>query len=143
MLGNHTDTHPNLLWLSQARILHELGQCAASIFEATGRQTTIMRPRMDTRGPRSMRLHARRGLVRLIMWSKSARDWAPQPTGRLIQRLQTARAGDIILLHDGFHGALGGDRQQTVQALAHWLPRWKAQGSTSCLWSRSLMPLDF
>jgi len=127
-LGNHTDTHPNLLWLSQARILHELARCAASIFEATGQQTTIMRPPYGFRGPQVHAAARQAGLGPPIMWSKSARDWAPQPTGQLIQRLQTARAGDIILLHDGFHGALGADRQQTVQALTHWLPRWKEQG---------------
>jgi peptidoglycan/xylan/chitin deacetylase (PgdA/CDA1 family) len=62
------------------------------------------------------------------MWSKSGRDWVAQPVGPLIQRLQRARGGDIVLLHDGFHGALRADRHQTVQALEHWLPRWKAQG---------------
>jgi peptidoglycan/xylan/chitin deacetylase (PgdA/CDA1 family) len=48
--------------------------------------------------------------------------------GRLIRRLETVGAGDIVLLHDGYHGALGAERGQTVEALQHWLPRWKNQG---------------
>jgi peptidoglycan/xylan/chitin deacetylase (PgdA/CDA1 family) len=46
----------------------------------------------------------------------------------LIRRLATVGAGDILLLHDGYHGALGADRSQTVEALQYWLPRWKSQG---------------
>src|SRR5882757_5327892 len=34
-LGNHTDTHPNLLWLSKAQVLDELRRCAGSILQAT------------------------------------------------------------------------------------------------------------
>ena len=62
------------------------------------------------------------------MWTKSVRDWTSQPIEQLIQRLQTVKTGDIVLLHDGCHCALGGDRRQTVHALEHWLPRWKAEG---------------
>jgi peptidoglycan/xylan/chitin deacetylase (PgdA/CDA1 family) len=127
-LGNHTDTHPNLFWLSRTQILGELRRCAASILEATGQRTTIMRPPYGVRAPQ---VHAAAREARLdppIMWSKTARDWVPQPVARLTQRLAAVRAGDIVLLHDGFHRALGGDRQQTVHALEHWLPRWKAQG---------------
>jgi peptidoglycan/xylan/chitin deacetylase (PgdA/CDA1 family) len=38
------------------------------------------------------------------------------------------RAGDIVLLHDGDHRALGGDRAHVVAALEHWLSRWRDQG---------------
>jgi hypothetical protein len=47
---------------------------------------------------------------------------------QLIRRLQTVQAGDIVLMHDGSHRALGGERSRTVQALEHWLPRWRADG---------------
>lgn len=128
VLGNHTDTHPNLLWLSRRQILDELARCADSILKATGERPTIMRPPFGARGPQ---VHAAARQARLgppIMWSKAVRDWVPQPVARLTQRLQSVRAGDIVLLHDGFHRALGGDRHQTLRALEHWLPRWKAEG---------------
>ena len=35
-IGNHTDTHPNLIWLSPARIREELTRCQDAIGEATG-----------------------------------------------------------------------------------------------------------
>jgi hypothetical protein len=62
------------------------------------------------------------------LWSRSARDWTPQPAADVIRRLHAVHLGDIVLLHDGFHGALGADRQHTLRALEYWLPRWKAQG---------------
>jgi hypothetical protein len=36
--------------------------------------------------------------------------------------------GDIVVLHDGDHRALNGDRHHVVAALEHWLPRWRDAG---------------
>jgi peptidoglycan-N-acetylglucosamine deacetylase len=127
-IGNHTDTHPNLLWLSRARILDEFERCDAAIVNAAGQRTRIMRPPYGYRGPHVHAAARQAGLDPPILWSRSARDWNTQPAAQLIHRLQAVKAGDIVLLHDGFHGALGGDRQHTVDALEYWLPRWKARG---------------
>jgi len=127
-IGNHTDTHPNLVWLSRAQVLAELGRCDAAILSATGQSPGIMRPPYGFRGPQVHAAARQAGLHPLILWSQSARDWNEQPADRLIQRLQRVRSGDIVLMHDGFHGALGGNRQHTLDALEYWLPRWKTQG---------------
>jgi peptidoglycan/xylan/chitin deacetylase (PgdA/CDA1 family) len=127
-IGNHTDTHPNLVWLSRAEVVDELSRCAAAIFAATGQRPTIMRPPFGYRGPQLHAAVRQAGIEPPIMWSKSGRDWKGQPVSRLIQRLRAVQSGDIVLLHDGAHGALGGDRQHTIDALDYWIPRWKAQG---------------
>jgi peptidoglycan/xylan/chitin deacetylase (PgdA/CDA1 family) len=127
-IGNHTETHPNLLWLSRQQVRNELERCAASILEATGRPAAIMRPPYGYRSPQVHAAARDSGLGAPIMWSRSGRDWTPQPVDRLIHRLQRVRPGDIVLLHDGAHDVLHGDRHHTVRALEHWLPRWKAQG---------------
>jgi peptidoglycan/xylan/chitin deacetylase (PgdA/CDA1 family) len=127
-IGNHTDTHPNLLWQSRRRILEELERCDASIADATGRRPRIMRPPYGCRRPQVHTAARDAGHGRPVLWSRSARDWTPQPAAQVIRRLRAIRAGDIVLLHDGFHAALGADRQHTVRALEYWLPRWKAQG---------------
>jgi len=126
-IGNHTDTHPNLLWQSRRRILDELERCDASIADATGVRPRIMRPPWGYRQPQVHAAARDAGFGHPVLWSRSARDWRPQPTTGVIRRLRTIRAGDIVLLHDGFHAALGADRQHTVRALEYWLPRWKAQ----------------
>jgi hypothetical protein len=34
----------------------------------------------------------------------------------------------MVLLHDGDHRVLEGDRGHTIAALEYWLPRWKDAG---------------
>jgi peptidoglycan/xylan/chitin deacetylase (PgdA/CDA1 family) len=127
-IGNHTDTHPNLLWQSRRRILDELERCNASIADATGQRPRIMRPPWGYRPPQVYPAARDAGFGRLVLWSRSARDWTPQQPVHVIRRLRGIRGGDIVLLHDGFHDAIGADRRHTVRALEYWLPRWKAQG---------------
>jgi len=127
-IGNHTDTHPNLLWQSRRRILDELERCDASIAHATGQRPRIMRPPFGYRRPQVHAAARDAGFGRPVLWSRSAGDWKPQHPAQVSRRLRRIRAGDIVLLHDGFHAALGADRQHTLRALEYWLPRWKAQG---------------
>jgi peptidoglycan/xylan/chitin deacetylase (PgdA/CDA1 family) len=127
-IGNHTETHPNLVWLSPRRIAEELERCSEAIAAATGREARWMRPPYGFRGPQLAAVIRRLGGAGVMMWSAMARDWKPQPAEPVIERLRRARGGDIVLLHDGDHRRLGGDRQHTVAALEFWLPRWKDAG---------------
>ena len=127
-IGNHTDSHPNLVWLPQGRIKDELHRCQESIEQATGRGTVLMRPPYGFRGPFLDSAVRRAGLKHVVMWSASAHDWVPQPSEPVIERLRRVRGADIVLLHDGDPHALGGDRQHTIAALEFWLRRWKDAG---------------
>ena len=46
----------------------------------------------------------------------------------VIGRLRRVTGGDMVLLHDGDHRVLEGDRGHTIAALEYWLPRWKDAG---------------
>ena len=127
-IGNHTETHAQLTFLSSRRIEAELAACDAAIDDATGRKTRWMRPPFGFRGPQLARVLQRRGDERMVMWSLWARDWKPQPAEPVIRRLRRAHRGDIVLLHDGDHRMLQGDRVHVVAALEFWLPRWKDAG---------------
>ena len=62
------------------------------------------------------------------MWSITGFDWNAPPADRIVQRVSNnIRGGDVVLLHDGSHLAMGGDRAQTVIATDHLLTRWKAE----------------
>ena len=92
-----------------------------------------MRPPYGYRSPLLDGEVRRAGMQGVVMWSKICWDWKPQPPERLIGRLaRVARPGgshgDIVVLHDGDHRALGGDRHHVVAALEHWLPRWRDAG---------------
>jgi peptidoglycan/xylan/chitin deacetylase (PgdA/CDA1 family) len=128
VVGNHTDTHPSLVWLGPAQIGAELSRCQEEIRLATGRRPLWMRPPFGFRGPQLNRVVRRMGFTGVAMWSLTAYDWNPQPPARLIQRLARVRGGDIVLLHDGDSRSQDADRSHVIGALAHWLPRWRDDG---------------
>ena len=127
-IGNHTYTHPWLTFCGKWRTRVELSRCDEAIESATGKKPSWMRPPFGFRSPiLNGIVRARRG-AGVAMWSKWLSDWKPQPASSVIQRLTTARGGDILLLHDGDHRVPNGDRQHTMDAVGHWLPRWKDAG---------------
>ena len=128
MIGNHTESHPNLIFLSPARLKEELSRCHEAIESATGVRPLWVRPPFGFRGPQFDAVVRRLGYAGVATWSKLVRDWRPQPPEPVIRRLRRAVGGDIVLLHDGDHRMLEGDRRHTVAALAHWLPRWRDTG---------------
>lgn len=127
-IGNHTQTHPNLALCSPAGIRRELDRCEEAIQAAIGRKPLWMRPPFGFRSPVLKRMVRESGGAGVVMWSKWAWDWKPQESSAVIRRLARVTGGDILLLHDGDHRVLNGDRQHTVDALKHWLPRWKEAG---------------
>jgi peptidoglycan/xylan/chitin deacetylase (PgdA/CDA1 family) len=127
-LANHTDTHPALPFLSARKISEELDRCDQAIESATHRQPRWMRPPFGFRSPLLNGVVERRHGAGVVMWSRLAYDWKPQPTARVINHLHRVRGGDIVLLHDGDHRIPEGDRRHTLDALKQWIPRWKDAG---------------
>jgi peptidoglycan/xylan/chitin deacetylase (PgdA/CDA1 family) len=140
VLGNHTYAHPNTLFFSRQRIIDELMRCEDAIFKATGRRSACVRPPFGFRGPQFYSAARAVGLACVVMWSVSAHDWTPQPWEQVSRRVGNVRRGDILLFHDGDHRAANADRNHMLQALAFWLPRWKAGGlEFTAAWARSDM----
>ncbi|MGH9776404.1 MAG: polysaccharide deacetylase family protein [Candidatus Acidiferrales bacterium] len=127
-LGNHTETHPHLSFLSSGEIAEELAGCGEAIETATGRTPVWMRPPFGFRGPQLPREIRRAKLRGVAMWSVWAWDWKPQPAEPVIHRLRRVRGGDIVVLHDGDHRKIEGDRGHILGALEYWLPRWRDAG---------------
>lgn len=123
-VGNHTDTHPNLLWMPAGKIRDELNRCEDAIFQATGRHPGWMRPPFGFRGPQLAPVVRRGGWNGVALWTRILFDWKPQPPDPIIRRLSRARGGEIVLMHDGHHIAGDADRSHVVRALEYWLPRW-------------------
>lgn len=127
-VGNHTNSHVALTFLSPTRITEELSRCDDAIESATGHKPQWMRPPFGFRSPLLDGIVRKRGDRGVVMWSRWARDWKPQPAEPVTRRLRRVRGGDIVLLHDGDHRVGNGDRSHTVAALEYWLPRWKDTG---------------
>jgi peptidoglycan/xylan/chitin deacetylase (PgdA/CDA1 family) len=134
LIGNHTHTHANLFFQSRAGIRDELARCQDAIAAAVHAEPPLwMRPPYGYRSPLLRGEIRRAGMRGVVMWSKICWDWKPQPPERLIERLSSVarpdrQLGDVVVMHDGDHRALGGDRRHVVAALEHWLPRWRDAG---------------
>lgn len=112
LVGNHTDTHPNLLLCSVGATRREIEGGHRAILEVTGDAPNWFRPPYGYRSPWTL-MQARRMGESTAMWSICPRDWQRPGAAVLIERtLRRVQPGDIVLLHDG-----GGDRSQTVEAL--------------------------
>jgi peptidoglycan/xylan/chitin deacetylase (PgdA/CDA1 family) len=126
-IGNHTETHPNLLWCGAAEIESQLLRCHEAIKSTTGAKPGWMRPPYGKRNP-LLAGAARRMGYKVVTWTLIGRDWEPQPDTELTGRLRRVRGGDIVCLHDGAPEALGADRTLTLRALEYWLPQWREAG---------------
>ncbi len=130
LLGNHTMTHPSLLWESPARVLQELAGCSAAIEDATGEAVEWFRPPFGARRPDVLRTARELGL-KPVMWNITAHDWDATDPVALAARVQSAlrsnqrrRTGSNLLLHDGSHRQLGTDRSVTLAATRMLLESW-------------------
>jgi peptidoglycan-N-acetylglucosamine deacetylase len=144
LLGNHTDTHPNLFYCGPAETRTELLRCSEAIGQATWEEPRWFRPPFGFRSPWLGAL-VQRQRMRTAMWTLIPGDWLPKPASWLIERMKPiaahARAlpsknkslpgpssGDILCLHDGGYSSPHADRTRTLTALEYWLPRWRDLG---------------
>ena len=130
LLGNHTMTHPSLLWERPVRVREELAGCNAAIEDATGEAVKWFRPPFGARRPDVLRTAAELGLTP-VMWNITAHDWdatAPKALAARVQsgirRNQRRHRSSNILVHDGGHRQLGTDRSVTLAATASLLEAW-------------------
>jgi peptidoglycan/xylan/chitin deacetylase (PgdA/CDA1 family) len=127
-IGNHTFTHPLLIFKSEAEIGKELSACRAALTDAVGEHSSLFRPPFGGRRPAVLRTARRMGLEP-VMWSVTGYDWNAPPAKVIEQKItRQIRGGDVILLHDGGHRQMGADRSQTVLATDRLLRRYKAEG---------------
>jgi peptidoglycan/xylan/chitin deacetylase (PgdA/CDA1 family) len=127
-IGNHTFTHPLLIFKSEAETRIELIDCQSALQDAIGEQANLFRPPFGGRRPATLRIARALGLE-TVMWNVTGYDWNAPSAAEIEQKVaRQMRGGDIILLHDGGHKAMGADRSQTVVATDNLIRRYKDQG---------------
>jgi peptidoglycan/xylan/chitin deacetylase (PgdA/CDA1 family) len=128
VIGNHTFTHPRLIFLPAARVRREIVQCREAITEAVGEHSNLFRPPWGGRRPGTFRLVRQLGLEP-IMWNVTGYDWNAPSVEDIEQKVASKiRGGNVVLLHDGGHAAFGADRSKTVEAVDRLLTRYKSEG---------------
>jgi peptidoglycan-N-acetylglucosamine deacetylase len=127
VVGNHTFTHPLLIFKSEAEIRQELTQCRDALQDAIGNPSDLFRPPFGGRRPATLSVARQLGLVP-VMWNVTGYDWNAPPAAAIERKVaKQIRGGDVILLHDGGHKQMGADRSQTVIATDHLITRYKAE----------------
>jgi len=128
VIGNHTFTHPRLIFRSSSRIREEILQCRKTISDAVGEHSNLFRPPFGGRRPGVFSYVRRLGLEP-IMWNVAGYDWNA-PSADFIERkvYSNIRGGDVVLLHDGSHAAFGADQSKTVEAVDRLIGRHRADG---------------
>lgn len=114
----HCHRHRNALRLTAGMFLDDAERGRAAIEEAGGQAIADHRPPYGIYSAATLRACRRRGW-RPVLWSRWGRDWRGSATARSIARRTTgsARAGDIVLLHDADYYSAPGSWARTVAAL--------------------------
>ncbi len=114
----------NLGYMSDSEIIAEVQKGFAAIQSTTGETSTVLRAPGGNFGVREWNLLD--GIITSeIGWDIDTRDWNTPGVNAIVQQIEKATAGDIILCHDG-----GGDRSQTVSALKIAIPYLIEHGFT-------------
>jgi peptidoglycan-N-acetylglucosamine deacetylase len=128
VIGNHTYSHPNLIFASARQTRMQLLDCTQALTDAVGEHSRLFRPPFGGRRPSTLRIARAVGLEP-VMWNVTGYDWKGKPAEYVERRVgQQVRGGDVILLHDGGHMAFGTDRSQTVSATDRLITRYKSEG---------------
>jgi peptidoglycan-N-acetylglucosamine deacetylase len=128
VVGNHTFSHPNLIFASARRTRIELEQCQQALADAVGYSGSLFRPPFGGRRPGTFQLARQLGLEP-VMWRAAGGDWKEKGEDYIERNVERRiRGGDVILLHDGSFHAFGADRSQTVAASDRLIGRYKSQG---------------
>jgi peptidoglycan-N-acetylglucosamine deacetylase len=137
LVGNHTQTHRNLFWLSPRAVQNELQQCQTVLLEVIGAEAKVFRPPFGLRNPWVVSTARDLGM-QTCMWTAIPGDWREKsvewltarmrPIARNAEDAAQRASGEILCLHDGAHRQLNGDRTRTLEALEYWLPRWRDLG---------------
>jgi peptidoglycan/xylan/chitin deacetylase (PgdA/CDA1 family) len=127
IVGNHTFTHPLLIFKSEAEVRRELSQCRSALQDAIGQPSNLFRPPFGGRRPAVFRVARDLGL-KPVMWNVTGYDWNAPPAEKIERKVaKQIHGGDVILLHDGGHKQMGADRSQTVIATDQLIFRYRSE----------------
>jgi peptidoglycan-N-acetylglucosamine deacetylase len=113
-IGDHTQTHPKMGFLSAPAQRAQILDQAAAIRRQGAPRPRLFRPPYGSFNRATLRT-LRRMRMLMVLWTIDTSDYARIGPKAIVQRaVGGARPGAIILLHDA-----GGDRSQTVAALPY------------------------
>ncbi|MCY0958085.1 polysaccharide deacetylase family protein [Streptomyces sp. H27-H5] len=123
VIGNHTWTHPLIPQLTRPALTSEIGRTSDVVHQAVGEAPKWFRAPYGAWNRAAFEIGAELGMEPLA-WTVDSLDWTEPGTTTIVSRvLKGAGSGVIVLNHDA-----GGNRAQSVQALATYLPQLLSRG---------------
>ncbi|MFF7079640.1 polysaccharide deacetylase family protein [Streptomyces lavendulae] len=123
VIGNHTWTHPLIPSLGRGALESEIGRTSEVVQSCVGEPPVWFRAPYGAWNRAAFEIGADLGMEPMA-WTVDTLDWKEPGTGAIVSRaLDGAAPGAIVLNHDA-----GGDRSQSVQALATYLPQLLVRG---------------
>jgi peptidoglycan/xylan/chitin deacetylase (PgdA/CDA1 family)/GT2 family glycosyltransferase len=119
VIGNHSYHHRKSLCLRRGKtVARDIKLAHQAIYECTGLEPKLFRPPHGFRTPWLMRTVRNLGYT-VVTWDNMTSDWNAEKSGDEIIRaiLRRAKAGGVIVLHDGRDTRLNYDRSHMLQAL--------------------------
>ncbi len=129
-IGNHSFDHHGIFFYSAQEAAREVKEGEKAIRDVTGVTTKYFRPPKAWINDQEKSVFAGMG-YKVILWSLNSKDWVTFDDKYIVAFLvHNARPGDIILFHDSgsVFGVEGGDRHETVKAVAGLIAKLKAKG---------------
>jgi len=126
-VGNHSYSHPLYLFQRGSETRDQVERAQDVIAETVGVRPILARPPFGVRTPAYFGATRALGLL-TVQWDVAGFDWKTRSGKRIAQDvLRKARAGSIILLHDGDSEGKQ-DRRQTIAALPLIIEGLRARG---------------
>lgn len=133
VVGNHSLTHRNLVFMGSEAIRSEIRECSTVLEDLTGKPVRFFRPPYGKRRPAVLQIAQELGL-QTVMWNSMGFDWRkgrpPKQIMKAVERgiraNRKAGRGSTILLHDGGPDRIDTERARTVAALGFLLERGQA-----------------
>jgi len=124
VIGNHSYTHPHLIFKSKEVIEQEIKRTDKILLEITGKRPTLFRPPYGQFGLAVLSV-LKSTNHRMVLWSASSQDYkADASILRIEARIEKhVRPGKIVLMHDGHSQS-----PQMLRALETILEKIKEQG---------------
>lgn len=123
LVGNHTYTHPVLLFQKPSKVREELAACNSALEDALGEPIRYFRPPHGARRP-DVLAAARELNLTPVLWTAMGHDWDASCAECISTRLEREitrdrrhHRGSNVLLHDGGQAGIGEDRGRTVIAV--------------------------
>lgn len=102
VVGNHSYTHPHLIFKAKQKVEKEIKQTDKILFEITGKHPTLFRPPHGQFGLAVLSV-LKSTKQKMVLWSVSSQDYkVGASTANVQSRLRKCiQPGKIVLMHDG------------------------------------------